>query len=288
MADTQDFIQGKTCLITGATSGIGEVTARKLAKLGGHIVIVSRNDEKCKRTAASINREIGADRVDYIVADLSIMENVRHAAEDFKQSHDNLDVLVNNAGAYFASRNETPDGYELTFALNHLSYFLLTHSLLDLLKTDGPSRIINVASDAHRGNKITFDDLNREKQYSGFRVYGESKLANIMFTYALDRRLADTNVSVNAVHPGFVASSFGKNNSLPVRLFVSFFHLFARSPEKGAETGIYLAASSEVSGESGKYYVDKQVKRSAKASYDTEAQEQLWKVSQEMTGAEQL
>jgi len=143
-----------------------------------------------------------------------------------------------------------------------------------------------VASDAHKGNSIHFDDLNREEKYSGFRVYGESKLANIMFTYALDRRMADKNVTVNAVHPGFVASGFGKNNSLPVRLLMSFFHLFARSPEKGAETSIHLASSLEVSGESGKYYVDKKAKRSSKASYDKEAQEQLWEVSKQMTGIE--
>jgi NAD(P)-dependent dehydrogenase (short-subunit alcohol dehydrogenase family) len=284
MTDSNNFIQGKTCLITGATSGIGKVTARELARLGGHIVIVSRNEEKCQRTANSINEEIGDESATYIVADLSVMENVRQAAEKYKESYDNLDVLVNNAGAYFTSRHETPDGFERTFALNHLSYFVLTHELLGLLKTNGPARIINVASDAHRGNKITFDDLNREEKYSGFQVYGESKLANIMFTYALDRRLSDTNVSVNAVHPGFVASNFGKNNSLPVRLLTSFLHLFARSPEKGAETSIYLASSSDVAGESGKYYVDKKTKRSSKASYDTDAQERLWEESKEMTG----
>lgn len=284
MTDSNNFIQGKTCLMTGATSGIGKVTARELARLGGHIVIVSRNEEKCQRTAASINEEMGVERVTYIVADLSVLENVRQAAEEYKESYDNLDVLVNNAGAYFTSRHETPDGFERTFALNHLSYFVLTHELLGLLKTNGPARIINVASDAHRGNKITFDDLNREEKYSGFQVYGESKLANIMFTYALDRRLSDTNVSVNAVHPGFVASNFGKNNSLPVRLLTSFLHLFARSPEKGAETSIYLASSSDVAGESGKYYVDKKTKRSSKASYDTDAQERLWEESKEMTG----
>ncbi|MBD3276354.1 MAG: SDR family NAD(P)-dependent oxidoreductase [Candidatus Marinimicrobia bacterium] len=286
MTDSNKFIQGKTCLITGATSGIGKVTAGELARLGGHIVIVSRSEEKCQRTAESINEEIGVEHVNYIVADLSVMENVRQAAEEYKESYDNLDVLVNNAGAYFTSRNETPDGFERTFALNHLSYFVLTHELLGLLTTNGPARIINVASDAHRGNKITFDDLNREEKYSGFHVYGESKLANIMFTYALDRRLSDTNVSVNAVHPGFVASGFGKNNSLPVRILMSVFHLFARSPEKGAETSIYLASSSDVGGESGKYYVDKKAKRSSKASYDEEAQERLWEVSKEMTGIE--
>ena len=286
MNTNDNFIEGKTCLITGATSGIGKVTAEALAKKGGYVVILSRSQEKCKRLTEKINKENDRDAASYLVSDLSVMKNVRDVAEDFKNRFDSLDVLINNVGAFFSKRQETPDGYERTFALNHLSYFLLTHSLIELLVSGDSSRIINVASDAHKGNSIHFDDLNREEKYSGFRVYGESKLANIMFTYALDRRMADKNVTVNAVHPGFVASGFGKNNSLPVRLLMSFFHLFARSSEKGAETSIYLASSLEVSGESGKYYVDKKAKRSSKASYDKEAQEQLWEVSKQMTGIE--
>lgn len=284
MEENTNFIQNKRCLITGATSGIGEVAARELADKGGRITILSRNKQKCEKVVTSINEEVGGEQVDYIVADLSIMAEVRKAADEFLTRHQNLDVLINNAGAYFTDRHETPDGFERTFALNHLSHFLLTDLLLDQLKSDGPARIINVASDAHKGSKIQFDDLNRKEKYSGFQVYGESKLANIMFTYALDRRVNAENLTVNAMHPGFVATGFGKNNSLPVRILLSFLQLFARKPEKGAETIIYLASAGELSGKSGKYYVDKKPKKSSSASYNKEAQEKLWQISQDMTG----
>jgi NAD(P)-dependent dehydrogenase (short-subunit alcohol dehydrogenase family) len=217
------------------------------------------------------------------------MDEVRQVAEMFKASHERLDVLVNNAGAYFNNRQESVDGYEMTFALNHLSYFLLTNLLLDILRATadahGDARIVNVSSEAHRNTTINFDDLQRTNSYSGFGVYGESKLMNILFTYELDRHLQDTDVSVNALHPGFVNTGFGMNNNGLIRWLLGGLQtLFAKSEEEGAQTSIYLASSPEVKGVSGKYFADKQLKKSSSASYDQDAQKRLWQISAELTG----
>lgn len=277
-------IKGKVCLITGATSGIGKVTARELARKGARLVIVSRNQLKCENTIASIRDETGNKDIEYMVADLSSQDQIRQLARGFLDRYDHLDVLVNNAGAIFLSRDVSVDGIEMTWALNHLNYFLLTNLLLDTLKASASARIINVASTAHRGAKINFDDLQGGHHYNGMQAYSQSKLANILFTYELARRLEGTQVTANALHPGFVASGFAKNNGGLVRLGMGVVQLFAISPEKGAETSIYLASSPEVEGVSGSYFVKKQAVRSDPASYNEETAQKLWQVSEAMTG----
>jgi NAD(P)-dependent dehydrogenase (short-subunit alcohol dehydrogenase family) len=202
-------ISGKTILITGATNGIGLVAAHELAKLGAKTVIVSRNLEKCAQVTDQIKQETGNTQVEYIVADLSTRSGVQHTAYEFKKRHTHLHVLLNNAGALFTSRQLSADGIEMTFALNHLNYFLLTVLLLDTLKASGPARIVNVSSDSHTRGKIDFDNLQMEKGYSGLGAYSQSKLANVLFTYELARKLEGTRVTANVLHPGLINTGFG-------------------------------------------------------------------------------
>ena len=279
-----NWVQGKVCLVTGATSGIGKMTARALAQKGARVVVVSRNRERCANTVTEIRARTGNDRVDYLAADLSSLEHVRRLVANFKERYDRLHVLVNNAGGFFMQRRESSEGIELTWALDHLNYFLLTNLLLDRLAASTPSRVINVSSGAHMGGRIHWDDVELKRGYNGWKAYAQAKLANVMFSYALARRLEGRGVTVNAVHPGFVATNFGKDNGILARLVMPVVHLFARSPEKGAETSIYLASSPEVEGVTGKYFVDKEAVRSAPVSYDRESQERLWKLSARMTG----
>jgi retinol dehydrogenase 12 len=277
-------MNGKTVLITGATNGIGRVAALELAKMGADVVVVGRSREKTQAVVNEIRTQGG--KVDMLLADLSSLDEVRRLAAAFKSKYNRLDVLINNAGAFFSSRHETVDGYEMTFALNHLAYFVLTNELLDVLKDSAPARIINVSSDAHRGTSLNFDDLNRKKSYSGsgFGVYSESKLANVLFTYELARRLQGTDVTVNALHPGFVATGFGHNNGGLARLAMSLIQRVAAiSPEKGAETIIYLASSPEVEGVTGRYFDKSKAVRSSDQSYNEAAARRLWEVSEQMT-----
>jgi NAD(P)-dependent dehydrogenase (short-subunit alcohol dehydrogenase family) len=280
--ETTTGMAGKVCLITGATGGIGLIAAQALAAQGAKVVLVSRSAQKCEATAAQIRSATGNDQVSYIAGDLSLMAQVRQVAEQFLARFNRLDVLINNAGAVFSSRQVTAEGYEMTMALNHLSYFYLTQLLQDRLLASAPARIINVSSDAHKGGSINFDDLMSEKKYSAFGVYSMSKLANVLFTYELARRLEDSGVTANALHPGFVASNFGRSNGGIWGAVMPLAHLFAISPEKGAETTIHLAVSSEVEGVTGKYFVKKQPVRSAAASYDEAAQRRLWEVSEQL------
>ncbi len=275
-------MQDKTILVTGATSGIGLVTARELARLGAQTVVVSRNPQKCATVVEQIKAETGNPLVEYIAADLSTRDGVSQVAFEFKKRHTRLDVLVNNAGMLFMSRQLSADGLEMTFALNHLSYFHLTNLLLDLLKASGAARIVNVSSRAHRGEKIDFDDLQCEKNYRGMTAYGRSKLANILFTYALARKLEGTAVTANALHPGFVATGFAKNNGLLFRLGMGLIGPFIRQKDEGAATSIYLASSPEVEGVTGKYFSDSKAIDSDPASYDQEVAERLWQVSWEL------
>jgi NAD(P)-dependent dehydrogenase (short-subunit alcohol dehydrogenase family) len=277
-----ETMQGKTVVITGGTNGIGLVTARELARMGAQVVIVSRSEDKCAKTVEQIKKDTGNTNVEFIAADLSVMANIRQAAYEFKNRHTRLDVLVNNAGAIFFKRQVTSDGFEMTFALNHLSYFLFTHLLLDTLKASAPSRIVNVASHAHEGARINFDDLMGGKKYSGYGAYGSSKLANIMFTYELAEKLAGTRVTANALHPGFVATGFARNNGGIINFGMGLTHLFARTPQRGAETSIYLASSPEVEDITGKYFTDCKAVESDPVSYDKAAQEKLWEASLEM------
>lgn len=284
MIDYGDTMNGKICMVTGATSGIGKVTAQVLAQAGAEVVVVGRNREKNEATVDQIKQQTGNPAVEYMLADLSSQAAIRQLAETFKRQHERLDVLVNNAGAFFLWRQESVDGIEMTFALNHLGYFLLTSLLLDTLKASAPARVINVSSGSHRGETINFNHFQGKHMYSGFRAYGQSKLANILFTYELARRLDGTGVTVNALHPGFVATNIGTNNGWIVRAIRPLMDLFAISEEEGANTNIYLATSPEVGSVTGKYFFKCEAVRSSEASYDLAAAERLWQVSAEMTG----
>jgi NAD(P)-dependent dehydrogenase (short-subunit alcohol dehydrogenase family) len=275
-------MNGKTILITGATNGIGLVAAHTLAGRGAQTVIVSRSAEKCAQVSEQIKQETGNLQVEYIAADLSTRDGVQHAAHEFKKRHPRLDVLLNNAGAMFVSRQLSADGIEMTFALNHLNYFLLTVLLLDTLKVSGPARIVNVSSNSHRGGKINFDDLQLKKGYNGMGAYSQSKLANILFTYELARKLEGTRVTANTLHPGFVNTGFGKNNGGLVKFGMGLLRPIQRKPREGAQTSIYLASSPEVEGVTGKYFEDSKAVPSSPASYNHAAAERLWQVSLEM------
>ena len=275
-----DSMVRKVCLVTGATSGIGLETARALARLGATVVLLSRSPERCEATAKMLREESRSD-VEILTADLSVQAEVRRAASEFQQRFSRLDVLVNNAGAAYMKREETVDAIEKTWALNPLGYFLLTNLLLDLLKRSAPARIVNVSSDAHRSVRgIDFHDINAHKEYRAFRAYGMSKLANVLFTHELARRLEGTGVTVNALHPGLVATNFGARMPFLVQWF---FSLFGLSPEKGAQTAIYLATAPAVEGISGKYFYKKKEAQPAAPALDEEAARRLWEVSETMT-----
>ncbi|MGF1471475.1 MAG: SDR family oxidoreductase [Rubrobacteraceae bacterium] len=284
MAATGNDVGGKVCLVTGATSGIGAVTARELGERGAKVIVVGRNREKARAMVEEIPAQSN-NVPDYLLADLSSQAEIRNLVKEFRYRYDRLDVLINNAGAIFAEYGETVDGIERTFAVNHLSYFLLTNLLLDVLKASAPSRIVNVASGAHQGAELDFDDLDTKQDYRFMKAYGRSKLANVMFTYELARRLDGTGVTANALHPGAVATSFGSNNKVwYARPMLALFRLFATTPEKGAETSIYLADSPEVEGVTGQYFVNRKPVGSSRASYDGAAAERLWRASEELTG----
>jgi NAD(P)-dependent dehydrogenase (short-subunit alcohol dehydrogenase family) len=277
-------MQSKICLITGATSGIGLVTARSLAQQGATVVLVGRNPERTAAIVSRIQQETGNPQVDCLIADLSAQAQVHQLAEEFRRRFTRLDVLLNNAGAFFSKRHVSVDGIEMTLALNHLAYFLLTHLLLDTLKATPAARIVNVASDAHRKAQFNFADPQGAQRYRGWPAYCQSKLANLLFTYELARRLADTDITANAVHPGFVATRFGHNNRGLVALFIGLAQFTALSPEQGAETLLYLATSPEVVGITGTYFVRKRAVESSRESYDQAAAQRLWQLSIDLTG----
>jgi NAD(P)-dependent dehydrogenase (short-subunit alcohol dehydrogenase family) len=275
-------LKGKTVLVSGGTNGLGLITARALARMGAQVTILSRNAEKCTAVAEAIQTETGYP-VEFIAADLSTLTGIMQAAAMFKQHHTHLHVLVNNAGAMFTQRKLTADGYEMTFALNHLNYFLLTNLLMDLLKASAPARIVNVSSHAHVGATLDFDNLQSEKHFAAMQAYGQSKLANVLFTYELGRRLEGSGVTANAVHPGFVATGFARNNGALYNFGMKLIGPFIRQPDQGAQTSIYLASSPEVEGVTGKYFVDCKAVDSSPISYDKTLAEKLWQVSLELT-----
>jgi NAD(P)-dependent dehydrogenase (short-subunit alcohol dehydrogenase family) len=283
MADESGTMSGKTVLITGATSGIGEVAARELAAKGARVVLVGRSAAKCEATAEMIRKATGNPAVEYLVADLSSQADVRRLAEEVKARCPRLDVLINNAGAMISPRQESADGIEMTWALNHLGYFLLTNLLLDTLKASAPSRIVSVASDAHRMvSGIKFDDVEAKKGYNALNAYSQSKLANILFTRELAKKLEGTGVTANCLHPGFVATNFTTGKGLIFWVFQQAAKVFAITPEQGALTTIYLASSPEVEGVTGGYFAKcKQAKPTA-AARDDEAARKLWELSERM------
>ena len=273
-------MDGETCLVTGATSGIGLKTAEGLAAAGARLIVVGRNEQWVSALAARLGPETGSH-----VADLSSQADVRRLAQEVQERYGKIDVLINNAGAFFQRRQESADGVEMTFALNHLAPFLLTNLLVDYLKAGGPARIVTVASFAHKGATLDFDDLEGKRKYGGWRAYGRSKLANIVFTYELARRLEGTGVTANCLHPGFVASKFGHNNKGFARGLMRLGQrLFAISEEKGARTSIHLASSADVAGVNGKYFAKSKPIASSAVSHDEDAQARLWEISTEMVG----
>lgn len=277
-------MKDKICLVTGANAGIGRAAAQELAQMGAHVVMLCRSRERGEAAQAAIKEKSGNPNVDLLLADLSVQAETRRAAAEFRAKHSRLDVLVNNAGAFFYRRLETADGLEMSFALNHLGYFLLTNLLLEPLRAAAPSRIINVSSNAHKGARLNFDDLQSRRRYRGFQAYGASKLANILFTIELAERLQGSGVTVNAMHPGFVATNFGKNNGRLLQAIMNvMFRLFAVSEEKGAETILYLAASPEVEGVTGNYFVNKKAAAPSPAAQDKAAAKRLWEISERLT-----
>jgi NAD(P)-dependent dehydrogenase (short-subunit alcohol dehydrogenase family) len=277
-------MQGKVCLITGATSGIGLITAQALARRGAQVVLVGRDATRGANCVEQIKQATGNHTVDLLLADLSSQTEIATLAQTFQQRYQRLDVLINNAGAIFTKRQVSVDGLEMTWALNHLGYFLLTHLLLDMLQASAPCRIVNVASSAHRRGRIRLDDLQGERTFGGWRAYCQSKLANIMFTYELAKRLKDTQVTANVLHPGFVATRFGHNNAGIMAQFLRAAQVLAVSPEKGAATMIDLAASPAVEGVSGTYFVNKCEVRSSSQSYEVATTKALWQISEAMAG----
>lgn len=278
-------MEKKVAIITGATGGMGAVTAEAIAKQNFITILVGRNQTKGLEVVQAIKAKTQNPDVVFMQADLSSQQSIRDLATAFKSTYNRLDLLVNNAGAVFSKRLTTVDGIEMTFALNHLSYYLLTNLLLDVLKQSKPSRIVNVSSATHNGVKEeNIKDWQGEKKYSMIQAYHRSKLANLLFTYELNRRLKGSSVTVNAVKPGFTKSGLGKGAggfmSLILRLMSA---LMARSTEEGAETAIYLATSKDVEGISGKYYDKQNQIASSKASYDTQLASELWQLSAKLT-----
>ncbi len=276
----------KVCIVTGANTGIGKVTALALAKTGMRVVMVCRSAERGEATRAEIAAQSENRAVDLIVGDLSLQSQVRQVAEEFKARYERLDVLINNAAVMTRTRTLTAEGFEAMFALNHLAYFLLTNLLLDTMKASAPARIVNVCSNAHRFvKKLDFDDLQGEKRFGTLRAYALSKLENIYFTYALARRLAGTGVTANALHPGVIRSEL--NRQMPA-FAVWLFNRFTKPPEEGAATSLYLSSSPEVEGVNGKYFDECREKKTTPISYDVEESEKLWRLSANLTGLDVL
>jgi len=267
-------------IVTGANSGIGKATALGLARLGGTVVMACRSPTRGEAARAEIVRESGNPHVAVMIVDLASEASVRAFAEEFTRTYPRLDVLINNAGVYTSHREMTEDGLERQFEVNYLSEFLLTHLLLDPLKRSAPSRIVNVSSSAHEGGTIRFDDLQGEQRYGGFRAYNQSKLAQVLFTRELATRLVGSGVTVNACHPGVIRTNLGMGGASPI---VRFVRMFFKGPEKGAETPIFLAASPEVEGVTGKYFAKMQVRTPSRAAQDASVARRLFDISAQLT-----
>lgn len=271
-----DSLKDKNVIVTGGSDGIGLATARQLAALGANIWIVGRNEEKTEKAVTKIISSTSNEKIGYYIADLSVISSIRTLAETINNSLDRLDILINNAGAVFTSKQMSGDGLEMTLALNHINYFLLTDLLLDLIKEGRNSRIINVSSSAHYSGHLDFTDLQMTGRYNSMRVYSNSKLMNVLYTYELVRRMNGNGVTVNALHPGFVASNFGKSNGGIMKPVFNLLHSFAIDVEEGAKTSVYLASSPEVGGVTGRYFDQCRAVKSSKESYNEVVADKLW------------
>ena len=281
-------MHGKVCLVTGGTSGIGKETARELTRLGASVVIVGRDVGKAITTVTEIQKETGNNSIEFIIADLSSQAAIHNLADKFLASYPRLDILINNAGKIFTSRQTSVDGIEMTFALNHLSYFLLTRLLINRLLFSSPSRIVNVSSTAHQNTTIDFNDIEcRQRYLLGIKAYRMSKLCNVLFTYELARRLKGTGVTANALHPGLVSTNLLSDNGLLGPVLTYLLKLRGVSSKQGATTSIYLATSPDVAGETGKYFVSCEPIASSEFSYDYLTANRLWTLSSNLTGAEE-
>lgn len=276
----------KTVLITGATAGIGKVTARELAKQDYEVVIVGRDKRKTERCVAEIIQETGNSNIDYLLGDLSVLDDARRIANEFDKKYEHLHLLINNAGAVYQKRELTKEGYEKTMATNHLAHFIITNMLLDKIKKSAPARIINVSSGSHFNGRWNPDNIHMETGYKTMRAYGNSKLYNVLFTKYLAEQLKNSGVTVNCLHPGVVKTSIGnKNTGLLIKIFWnSFTALRGISEEEGAKTTLYLATSKEVENVTGKYFDKCKEKKSSDISNNFEFAKKLWEMSKEMTG----
>lgn len=282
MSSPASTMRDRTCMITGATSGIGRATALALADQGASLFLVARDAAKGEELAGAIRARGG--KAQSLTADLSSQAQIRKLANTFLDLGESLHVLINNAGVVNLQHKLTEDGVEEVFAVNHLAYFLLTHLLLDRLKASAPARIINVASEAHKLSPVQFEDIGFADNYRSMKVYGQSKLANVLFTYELARRLEGSGVTVNCLHPGAVSTGLGKNNGRIAQTLIGFLRPFFRTPEKGAATSIYLASANAVEGITGKYFSNCREKRTSRVSYDVSVGQRLWQLSETMTG----
>jgi NAD(P)-dependent dehydrogenase (short-subunit alcohol dehydrogenase family) len=284
MEETYPQIQGKTCLVTGATSGIGKATALGLARQGANVVIVARNQGKGEATRQEI-QQLSGHSVDLLLADLSSQDSIRHLAATFIERYEHLHVLINNAGVFLARRQITVDGIEMNIAVNHLAPFLLTHLLLDKLRDSAPARIVNVNSGSHFSAKLNIQNFQLERGYNLWNAYAQSKLAGLLASYVLARKLTGTGITLNCLNPGFVFTNIGMDSVGPrsQNIAKAILSRLGSSPEKGARTSLYLAMSSEVANVTGKYYDKCVLKRTSAASYDETLQQWMWKESLRLT-----
>lgn len=277
-------MHGKVCLVTGATRGIGLEAAKALASQGATVVLVGRDTSRIESSLAHVRQAAPDARVEGLQADFASLRDVRGLAEAFKARYSRLDVLLNNAGLVLHERQRTKDGFEAMFGINHLAPYLLTRLLLDMLKASGPARVVNVSSEAHRYARLDFADLQSERGFNMMRVYGTSKLANILFTHALSRRLEGSRVTTNSLHPGVVRTGFGQNTRGWMNFVVNAFGLFFLTAERGARTSVYLASSPEVEGVSGQYFIRCRRRTPSRAARNEQLADRLWQVSAELTG----